>query len=70
MAHEPKIFRRVPESVSLILCGHTHGGQINLFGHKPVSGTTLGKSRNYGYVTSDPPFLSKIRLHFPQAGRT
>jgi uncharacterized protein len=30
LAHEPAIFRRVPERVSLTLCGHTHGGQVNL----------------------------------------
>jgi uncharacterized protein len=30
LAHEPSIFRRVPERVSLTLCGHTHGGQVNL----------------------------------------
>ena len=28
LAHEPEIFRRVPERISLTLCGHTHGGQI------------------------------------------
>ncbi|MGA7656432.1 MAG: metallophosphoesterase, partial [Methylocella sp.] len=30
LAHEPIIFRRVPDRVSLTLCGHTHGGQVNL----------------------------------------
>jgi hypothetical protein len=30
LAHEPAIFRRVPDRVSLTLCGHTHGGQVNL----------------------------------------
>jgi len=30
LAHEPIIFRRVPGRVSLTLCGHTHGGQVNL----------------------------------------
>jgi predicted MPP superfamily phosphohydrolase len=30
LAHEPIIFRRVPDCVSLTLCGHTHGGQVNL----------------------------------------
>lgn len=29
LAHEPAIFRRVPDRVSLTLCGHTHGGQVN-----------------------------------------
>jgi len=30
LAHEPFVFRRVPKRVSLTLCGHTHGGQVNL----------------------------------------
>jgi predicted MPP superfamily phosphohydrolase len=30
LAHEPIIFRRVPDRVPLTLCGHTHGGQVNL----------------------------------------
>ncbi len=30
LAHEPFVFRSTPERVSLTLCGHTHGGQINL----------------------------------------
>lgn len=30
LAHEPFIFHRVPDRVSLTLCGHTHGGQVNL----------------------------------------
>lgn len=35
MVHEPKIFRSVPERVSLTIAGHTHGGQVRLFGHSP-----------------------------------
>ncbi|MEO1110630.1 MAG: metallophosphoesterase [Pseudomonadota bacterium] len=55
MAHEPRIFRKVPGRVSLTMCGHTHGGQINFFGYKPVSGTTLGKDRNYGHIIANIP---------------
>ncbi|OXT02610.1 hypothetical protein B7H23_06890 [Notoacmeibacter marinus] len=36
MAHEPDIFPDVPARVSLILSGHTHGGQIVPFGWAPV----------------------------------
>ena len=28
--HEPDIFTKVPERVSLTLAGHTHGGQIRV----------------------------------------
>ena len=30
LAHEPYIFPRAPDRIALTLCGHTHGGQINL----------------------------------------
>ncbi len=50
MAHEPGIIREVPARVSLTMSGHTHGGQINLFGYKPVSGTVLGKDNDYGHI--------------------
>jgi hypothetical protein len=30
LAHEPAIFARVPARVALTLCGHTHGGQVDL----------------------------------------
>lgn len=43
LAHEPHIFRRVPERVSITLCGHTHGGQVNL----PLLSSAFAQSR-YG----------------------
>ena len=36
MAHEPDVFPDVPDRVSLTLSGHTHGGQVNLFGWSPA----------------------------------
>lgn len=45
MAHEPDIFPRVPDRVSLTLCGHTHGGQINILGWRP--GSASAGSRRY-----------------------
>jgi uncharacterized protein len=42
MAHEPDAFRRVRTAarhVALTLSGHTHGGQVNLFGWRPASGS-------------------------------
>lgn len=60
MAHEPGIIRKVPPRVSLTVSGHTHGGQINCFGYKPVSGTVLGKNRNYGHIVyADGTQISK-----------
>ncbi len=41
MAHEPFIFERVPDRVALTLCGHTHGGQVNL----PILGPIAAELR-------------------------
>lgn len=51
LAHEPDIFPRVPESVALTLCGHTHGGQVRLFGYSPVVPSRFGNRYAYGHVT-------------------
>lgn len=42
LAHEPDIFPEAPDRVSLTLSGHTHGGQINIFGWKPVVPSRYG----------------------------
>lgn len=44
MAHEPDIFRSVPDRVSATFSGHTHGGQINLLGWRPWA-ASLGSKR-------------------------
>jgi predicted MPP superfamily phosphohydrolase len=48
LAHEPDIARRTPSRVSLQLSGHTHGGQVRLFGWSPV--VPSGKQLVYGHV--------------------
>ena len=51
LAHEPFIFDRVPERVSLTLCGHTHGGQVNLpIIGAPFAQNRFGKNHVYGHV--------------------
>ena len=50
MAHEPDIFPRVPQRVSLTLSGHTHGGQVRLFGWSPVVPSQFGNRYAYGHV--------------------
>lgn len=50
LAHEPDIFLDVPDRVSLTLSGHTHGGQINIFGWKPVVPSRYGARYAGGLV--------------------
>ena len=51
LAHEPLIFPKVPDRVSLTLCGHTHGGQVNF----PIIGSPFARERfgaghYYGHI--------------------
>jgi hypothetical protein len=50
LAHEPDIFPRVPERVSLTLSGHTHGGQVRLFGYSPRVPSRFGNRFAYGHI--------------------
>lgn len=56
LAHEPFVFHRVPARVSLTLCGHTHGGQVNL----PVV-TRLFTEDQFG--------MEKVYGHIVESGR-
>ena len=49
LAHEPDVAMRVPARVALQLSGHTHGGQVRLFGWSPVVPTRYGKFA-YGHA--------------------
>jgi len=53
LAHEPDIFPKVPWRVSLTLCGHTHGGQVRLFGYSPVVPSRFGNRYAYGHVVEN-----------------
>lgn len=50
MAHEPDVFPRVPDRISLTLAGHTHGGQVRLFGWSPMVPSKFGNRYAYGHV--------------------
>mgnify|MGYP001190446577 CR=1 FL=1 len=41
LAHEPYIYKSIPERVALSFFGHTHGGQVNL----PIAGPTFAARR-------------------------
>jgi predicted MPP superfamily phosphohydrolase len=53
LAHEPDIFPQVPERVSLTLSGHTHGGQVRLFGYSPVVPSRFGNRYAYGHIVEN-----------------
>jgi uncharacterized protein len=53
MAHEPDLFTEVPERVSLTLSGHTHGGQVRLFGWSPVVPSAYRGRFAYGHIVED-----------------
>ncbi len=50
MAHEPDIFPDMPDRVALTLSGHTHGGQVRLFGWSPLVPSRFGNRFAYGHV--------------------
>ena len=53
LAHEPDIFPRIPDRVSVTLSGHTHGGQVRLFGYSPVVPSRFGNRFAYGHVVEN-----------------
>lgn len=53
LAHEPDIFPQVPDRISLTLSGHTHGGQVRLFGYSPIVPSAYGNRFAYGHIRED-----------------
>jgi len=53
MAHEPDIFPDVPDRVALTICGHTHGGQVNLAGYTPIVPSRYGSRYAYGHIVEE-----------------
>lgn len=54
LTHNPDIFPRLPQSVPLLLAGHTHGGQVNfpLFG-TPIVPSRFGPKYTAGHLFED-----------------
>jgi hypothetical protein len=53
LAHEPDVFPRVPQRVSLTLSGHTHGGQVRVLGYSPVVPSRYGNRYAYGHIVEN-----------------
>lgn len=54
LAHEPDIFPKVPDRISLTLCGHTHGGQVRIpFVGAPVVPSRYGQRYAYGHIVEE-----------------
>ena len=57
MAHEPDLFTDIPERVSLTVSGHTHGGQVRLFGKALVVPSAYGNRFAYGHIIENDRHL-------------
>ncbi|MGL4325060.1 MAG: metallophosphoesterase [Beijerinckiaceae bacterium] len=53
LIHEPDAFARMPERISLTLAGHTHGGQVRLFGRSFVVPSRYGRRYDYGHIVEE-----------------
>ena len=57
LAHEPDMFARMPERVSLTLSGHTHGGQVVLAGYPLYVPSQFGRRYLYGHIIENAKHL-------------
>ena len=57
LAHEPDIFPKTPRRVALTLAGHTHGGQVRVFGIAPVAPSPLSRRYLQGHFVEQERHL-------------
>lgn len=60
LAHEPDIFPKVPDRVSLTLSGHTHGGQVRILNYSPLVPSRYRNRYAYGHIIETEPGLSAL----------
>ena len=53
LAHEPDIFESLSAPIDLTISGHTHGGQLNLFGWTPIAPSALSRKYIYGHYIKE-----------------
>ncbi len=68
LAHEPDVFPKVPDQVALTLSGHTHGGQVRLFGYSPVVPSRYGNRYAYGHIVETAAFPNARPRHLVVSG--
>ncbi|NNE21427.1 MAG: metallophosphoesterase [Rhizobiales bacterium] len=68
MAHEPDIFPRIPDRVSLTLAGHTHGGQVRMFGYSPVVPSRYRNRYAYGHIIEHDADMGLLPRHMVVSG--
>ena len=68
MAHEPDVFPNVPDRVALTLSGHTHGGQVRVWGWSPVVPSHYGNRYAYGHVIERDERPEAIDRHLIVSG--
>ena len=64
ICHNPEIMKKVEDEhgVSLMLCGHTHGGQIRIFGYGPYSKGRFYSLKNSKLLISNGYGTTKLPL--------
>ncbi len=55
MAHEPDLFARGDPRPVLQVSGHTHGGQANLMGWRPMTPSAHGSRYAWGHIVEGAP---------------
>ncbi|MEK6336425.1 MAG: metallophosphoesterase [Acidobacteriota bacterium] len=76
MTHNPDIFPNLPQSVPLLLAGHTHGGQVNLpllgrlivpsrFGQRYAAGAVFENGHHLFVTTGVGTSILPIRFRVP-----
>jgi hypothetical protein len=57
LAHEPDTFAQVDPRVALQISGHTHAGQLNLLGWRPLTPSRFGGRYAAGHVSENQAHL-------------